>query len=446
MSVETDVERARFRGNAAIEPSGSGSDAEGRPQLLLLAPYFPPAFYGGAVQVYLGLLRHLRGFDVAVLADLCQTTARDAAGWDAGASQELGVSILRMPAFELHLPSNAAGGKMRMLAQLVAFFLTGRRAWKRALRSYKPDIVVSGQTYSAGWLTAGLWKGVPLVNYVHGEELTMQMRSRWLSGVMRRWQLRSIRRAALNIAVSDYTARLTAEVADADPAKIAVLSNFVDTARFHLPVDRDALRAGRGWSDHLIVLTLARLEQRKGIDQALRAIALLQQTGRLRGSWRYVIAGRGEEAAALRTLAHDLGLGEQVIFAGFVPDSDVVAMYQAADVFLQPNREINGDTEGFGIVFLEANACGLPVIGGIAGGTGGAIEDGVSGYRVDGDSVEAIAGALDRLANDAELRRRLGAQGAARVVENFTVEAAAARFGDMLRDVLAHTRRELTTK
>jgi phosphatidylinositol alpha-1,6-mannosyltransferase len=130
----------------------------------------------------------------------------------------------------------------------------------------------------------------------------------------------------------------------------------------------------------------------------------------------------------LKTLVETLGISHRVMFYGFVQDDDVQKMYEAADIFLQPNRDIDGDTEGFGIVFLEASACGTPVIGGTAGGTADAIAEGVSGYRVDGESVDDIAGALRRLIDNPELRRRLGKNGAMRVAELFTVERATAEF------------------
>jgi phosphatidylinositol alpha-1,6-mannosyltransferase len=184
-----------------------------------------------------------------------------------------------------------------------------------------------------------------------------------------------------------------------------------------------------------VVLTLARLEPRKGIDQALRALAVLDKAGRLPANCIYVIAGRGRLEQQLRALSEELGLSERVLFYGFVPDADVAALYEAADIFIQPNRDIEGDTEGFGIVFLEASACGLPVIGGCAGGTADAIAEGISGFRVDGESVHEISAALGTLIDDPELRGTLGRQGASRVASLFTVERAASEFEGLLMRV-----------
>ena len=416
-----------------------------RPKLLFLAPYFAPACYGGVVQVYLGLLERLRGFDVTVLADHQQSTVEQTDQWDAWAARELKLRVRRLHAFELHLsrPHSGLGSLVSPWlngASTLRFFCDGRRSWKSLIRHLQPDLVVCGGTYSAGWLTVSLPRSVPLINYIHGEELTMEMRSRFLTRYMRRVQMRSIRRAALNITVSEYSAKLTQTLADVDASKVTILPNFVDTKRFYPSQQREMLRLRRGWTKSCILLTIARLERRKGIDHALRALALLRDQGRIADDWTYVIAGRGEQQQSLEMLVQPLKLTDYVSFFGFVPESDLAKLYQAADMFVQPNREINGDTEGFGIVFLEASACGLPVVGGTAGGTAEAIEDGVSGYRVDGESVDAIASAMERLMTDAALRAKRGRQGAARVLSHFRVEHAAARFEELLHGVLADAR------
>jgi phosphatidylinositol alpha-1,6-mannosyltransferase len=102
------------------------------------------------------------------------------------------------------------------------------------------------------------------------------------------------------------------------------------------------------------------------------------------------------------------GLAGQVIFAGSVPDHELVAHYALGDVFIMANREMpDGETEGFGLVFLEANACGVPVIAGNAGGSVDAVTDQLNGLLVDGDDSEAIARAIVSLFQDGTLRQRL---------------------------------------
>jgi phosphatidyl-myo-inositol dimannoside synthase len=410
---------------------------ERQPLLLFVAPYFPPVNYGGVVQVYLELLRRVSGYRIVVVGDRHGDSEELRQEWDAAAPRNFGFEMRRIEAFELHLKkSDSRAGRvtksLRQGAAAAAFLLRGRREWRALLRELQPDVVICGGTYSAGWLMRQLPSSVPLVNYLHGEELTMRFVPRLLMPWMRRRQMQSIRRAKRNIAVSSYTARLVESLRGDASERIDLLPNFVDVHRFKVSGKRKELREELGWSDRLVLLTLARLEPRKGIDQALRALARLHKEERMPFNWMYVIAGGGVERASLENFAVELGIENHVRFYGFVPDGEVPILYEAADLFLQPNREINGDTEGFGIVFLEANACGLPVIGGIAGGTADAIEDGVSGLRVDGDSVEAIADAVYSLVWNRSLRERMGAQGAARVRENFTVERAVADFSRIL--------------
>ncbi len=418
----------------------SADPADQQPLLLFVAPYFPPGYYGGVVQVYLGLLERLEGYRVVVVTDRQNTTAEDQAAWDEQAAKNLHFTVKRIGAFEFHLnPDPAKRQRHTILAsaqQIAEFFSRGRHQWKHLLAELRPDLVLCGGTYSAGWLMQYVPHSTPLINYVHGEELTMQLRPRLVMAYMRRKQMHCLRKATLNIAVSTYTAELVKTLANISNERIEVLPNFVDTNRFRISGNRAEFRKKFGWESTLVLLSLARLEPRKGIDQALRALALLQEEGRLPEKWTYVIAGQGKERAALETLSQNLGISHHVVFQGFVPDQQVPELYEAADIFLQPNRDIDGDTEGFGIVFLEASACGVPVIGGKAGGTANAIEENVSGYRVDGDAVPEIAAAIAKLVNNPELRASLGSEGAKRVATQFTVEKTVALFQQMLQKSL----------
>ena len=406
-----------------------------RPRLLFIAPYFPPAYYGGVVQVYLGLLRRLSEFDVLVVSDRHGLDTDQLLRFDAESSERYGFKMARIGSFEFRLKDGERSMPERLRA-LGRFFLKGRKEWAQLIGKYKPDLILCGGTYAAGWLM-GLRSGTtPLVNYLHGEELTMKVGPVLLRPIMRRFQMRCLRSADLNIAVSRYTAELLGRMADVPSERITVLPNFVDTERFKVSGERPRSRVLRDLAGLFVILSLARLDPRKGIDQALRALALLDERRELPDGWMYVIAGRGKEEERLRELTTQLGMTQHVRFYGFVEDTDLLALYEAADVFLQPNRDIDGDTEGFGIVFLEASACGVPVIGGIAGGTADAIEEGVTGFRVDGDSIPAIAHAILRLSSDSELRQQMGAQGAAMVASQFGLDQAAARFEDLLRGVM----------
>lgn len=403
------------------------------PVLLFVAPYFAPGYHGGVVQIYLGLLRQFRGFRIVVVADNWNVNSEMAQAWDGMASESLGFVVERLDAFEFHLPRarSSVAKACLLLPSLMRFFARGRKQWKALCKKYAPSVIVCGGTYSAGWLMPANSSDARLVNYVHGEELTMPVAPAFLQPVMRAYQRRSLRDAAMNIAVSRYTADLIAQISD----RVTVLPNFIDHDRFHVSGRREELRADYGWRDKKVLLTVARLEPRKGIDRALRALARLKEHGDLQSDWRYVIAGKGTELVALRRLTSELGLDDVVEFLGFVSDEDLPGCYEAADVFLQPNRNLNGDTEGFGVVFLEAAACGLPVIGGVAGGTGDAIDHGRNGLLVDGESVAEIADAIALLMSDDELRHRFRVHGL-EWASRFDVEKGRSGFKKILMQVM----------
>ncbi|QEE28606.1 glycosyltransferase family 4 protein [Terriglobus albidus] len=404
------------------------------PLLLFAAPYFAPAYHGGVVQIYLGLLTRLKRYRVIVVGDRSNTSLMALEEWDTLAKQRYGLDVERIDAFEFHMGDRKMGPLGR-LVQLARFLRHGRRQWQELCKKYSPDAVVCGGTYSAGWLMKNLPRRTALVNYIHGEELTMAVKPRFLAPYMHYWQHRCIRRADMNLSVSSYTAHLVSRMTGAPVEKSKILSNFIDLNRFYISGKRAELRAGYGWQEKTVLLTVARLEKRKGIDQVLRGLDVLRRQEKLSSSWRYVIGGKGPERDALVQLVKELELTEYVEFLGFVPDEDLPGLYESADVFVQPNREINGDTEGFGVVFLEANACGLPVIGGEAGGTADAIGHGRTGFRVNGELVYEIAAAISILMENDELRTRLGQQ-AVEWAANFDVNKAVHRFENLMDEAL----------
>jgi phosphatidylinositol alpha-1,6-mannosyltransferase len=133
------------------------------------------------------------------------------------------------------------------------------------------------------------------------------------------------------------------------------------------------------------------------------------------------------------------GLGDRFHLLGRVPDEDLAAVYGAADVFAMCCRERWGglEAEGFGIVFLEAAACGLPAVAGRSGGAWEAVEDGGTGFVVDPLDAGAVAGALGRLLGDPELRRTMGVRARARAGTSFAYDGLAARLEPLARGDLS---------
>ncbi len=168
-----------------------------------------------------------------------------------------------------------------------------------------------------------------------------------------------------------------------------------------------------------VILTLCRLEPRKNLTGALRGAAIARARG---VDFRYTIAGRGPDFAAVQALVATLGLGDVVTLAGFVPTADVPALYAAADIFLHPQLTIDHgrDFEGFGIAIADAMLAGCAAIIGREGASHELAEDGVSGLIVDGRSDAAIADAICRLASDAAARSAMAARGHDRIAAHMT--------------------------
>ncbi|MHB1054197.1 MAG: glycosyltransferase family 4 protein, partial [Thiobacillus sp.] len=197
----------------------------------------------------------------------------------------------------------------------------------------------------------------------------------------------------------------------------------VDVSVFRPGLDVSGLRESLGIRPgDKLVFSVGRLSRRKGFDQMIRAVA------QLRGEdipVRYVIAGIGEDADYLDGLIAEHNMQGVVHRIGAVSEADLPRWMNTCDVFAMPNREINGDNEGFGMVFIEAAACGKPSLAGKSGGTGSAVLDGETGFRVDADKIQNVVAALHQLLMDNDLRSTLGKAAQARVYMQFSWEAVA---------------------
>jgi phosphatidylinositol alpha-1,6-mannosyltransferase len=221
------------------------------------------------------------------------------------------------------------------------------------------------------------------------------------------------------IAVSNYTRELLEEMG-VNSNKILVLHNSIDVNEYNLEIDVDDVKNRYGLKDKRVILTVARLVKRKGHDVVLRAVSELKDSYR---DLVYVITGDGEYRENLVELARKLGIGDRVIFTGFVSNKEELQkLYKVCDIFIMPSREEGGDVEGFGISFLEANLYGKPVIGGRSGGVGEAIVDGVTGFLVDPTDVTQIVEKLKILLDDPVLARKMGEEGRKRVLDEFNLE------------------------
>jgi len=181
------------------------------------------------------------------------------------------------------------------------------------------------------------------------------------------------------IAISDHAYEQLTTSYRLDEDEVEMIPHGVDTDWFY-PREEQHPAVDDG---ETTLLYVGRLGARKGLDLALRALAEADDP-----DVEFLIAGTGRHEGSLRDLARELGIAEQVRFLGYVPDEELPVLYSSADVFVLPSRY-----EGFGLVVLEAMACGTPVIGADAGGIPTAIEDGRTGMTIQRD-VESFTQAL----------------------------------------------------
>jgi phosphatidylinositol alpha-1,6-mannosyltransferase len=379
----------------------------GHAEILLIANNFPPV-RGGSAAVYSNVALAARG-RVAVLAPrINYVQGLPLIGWREH-DRHAPYTVTRLAL--LRTTIGQAGGhwsRIRLLTAdvkiraLVVFQLI------RALAGRRIRAVCIGELLASNWIIQ-LLRYVPrlrVVVYVHGEEITTDDH---YDPTARR------RRGALLaadriIVVSRFTRQaVLALIGTQYAGRVVMIENGVDTHKFSPGPPSADLRSCYMLGGEFVFITVCRLLEKKGVDHTLRAFAGVVAA---HPACRLLIVGTGPYEQSLRALSDELGLSDSVIFAGAVADDELVHHYRLADVFVMPNRALeNGDTEGFGVVFLEANACGLPVIGGLDGGTGDAVRDGWNGVLVDGRSVSAIEDAMMRLHDDAGLRVRLAEGG-----------------------------------
>lgn len=308
------------------------------------------------------------------------------------------------------------------LVMYLKFFV---KALSVALR-HKIDAVHAGRVLPeglVGLIVARLFRK-PVVIYAHGEEITT-----WRQSGKFKTMVFTYRHADIVIANSDFTRDELRKIGVKDK-KIELISPGVDIERFRPGLETTDLKESIGISEfQKLILSVGRLSRRKGFDMVIRSIPSLLDNNL---DVHYALIGIGEDKDYLEVLAEEKGVTNRVHFLGHVTVEDLPRWYNASDVFAMPNREINGDTEGFGMVFLEAAACGKPAIAGISGGTGSAVVHGITGLRIDGASEGMLLESLIKLLTNESYAAEVGSAAKQRATENYSWEVVASKTKSLL--------------
>lgn len=205
----------------------------------------------------------------------------------------------------------------------------------------------------------------------------------------------------------------------------------IDTEHFAPHDGATELRASLGLADKKVIVSVGRLVHRKGQDVLIEAVATISRSV---PEVHLLLIGEGPYKEKLVRLIESLGLEDRVTFIGRVRYQDLPRYICVGDIFAMPSRSrLAGlEVEGLGIVYLEASACGLPVVGGNSGGAPDAVQEGVSGYSVDGTSVDEVAARVTTLLSDLPFALTLGAQGRAWAIKEWRWEIWSEKFKELL--------------
>ena len=303
----------------------------------------------------------------------------------------------------------------RMLRSILLYIYT-----KQIVKKENINLLVCGQPMIIGFIGLVFKKQfkIPYHVWVYGGEILKFKGNKILLGMLRV----ILNNADKIISNSSFTAQVFRDL-NIDVAKIVIVSPAVDIEQFRPGIDISDLVREYDLEKKKTIMTVGRLVPRKGNDTIIKCLKrVIEKIPNV----VYLIIGEGPNKQNLEVLVKELGLRENVIFAGYVSDEDLPKYYNLCDLYVLPNRETGDfDTiEGFGITFVEAGACGKPVIGGRSGGTSDSILDGVTGVLVEPQDEEMLVNRIIELLVNHELANRLGSQGRERVFEKFRWEVS----------------------
>jgi len=286
---------------------------------------------------------------------------------------------------------------------------------KREIKKKNIDQVLVGQIWPLGWITYLVSKVIKIKYSIilHGtifSSAIQQKRKRYFI-------IKILKKAEKIICANSYTASTVPNYTK-NLDRIHVVNPGISIETNKKNSDRRIQETIKKFNikNKYILLSVGRLVKRKGFDYVLTA---LPKVLNLVPNLVYVVIGSGEDEERLKALVKEMNLNNQVIFLNNVDDEEKQAWYSICDCFIMPSRVIEGDYEGFGIVYLEANLAGKPVIAGRSGGIQDVVKDGINGLLVNPESIDEICETIVKLAHDKDLRNKLGDNAKKFVVENF---------------------------
>jgi phosphatidylinositol alpha-1,6-mannosyltransferase len=301
----------------------------------------------------------------------------------------------------------------------------------RLLKAQAPDLIHFGDLCPPGVISLCLkfLLGYPYLAYCHGDE-NAQIDQRRFQPVVRD---QIYQQAAAVVAANEFARQGLIRIGVPE-ARIHKITPGVDLERFHPAIPNQELAKQLCLTGKTVLLTVARLVPKKGHRAVLKAVARINRDF---PDLKYLIVGEGPERHGLESLTKELGLSQVVNFLGNVPNERLPEFYNLCDVFVMANgRTLEGDIETFGMVFVEANAVGKPVVAGRCGGATEAVIDGSTGLLVDPEDIDQLEAALKLVLSNKELREKLGSAGLRRAQVDFDWKSRAKALHQVSQDIL----------
>ena len=381
--------------------------------IVLATSNFPP-LSGGISRYLFQIMRFLP-------SDLVRVIALPTPGWqDFDEKQDFSIRRLRLPPnWSLSNDTNK---------YLAPFY------FKELLRERDAEIVLCGQAYHSlilpSWLIQKL-TGKPYGIFTYGLDLLRPQTRRY------KWFFNKLLQSANIVFADSHAAASIGQNLGVKQHQIHVVHPTIESKELHSRITANEIRLRHGLDGKKCILSVGRLVERKGFDTVIRALPMILHEVPIA---HYLIVGSGPLEDHLKSMVEELGLEEHVTFVGYVSDEELAAYYMASDVFAMISREIpdEGDLEGFGIVYLEANLLGKPVVAGRSGGVVDAVLHEQTGLLVNPICIEEIAQGIIRMLINPELAKMLGENGRERVLSEFNGRVAAKKVLDVLKDNISN--------
>ena len=294
---------------------------------------------------------------------------------------------------------------------------------RKTIKKEKIEHIIVGHILPLGTVTYFLTKffKIPYSVVLHGMDFAYTQKTKRKKKISKKILIK----AKNIICANSFTASLVKNILK-DKDKVYIVNPGIDIYVAHNTQHITQIRKKYNLEGKIVLFSLGRLVKRKGFDTVLETLPEAQKSV---PNLVYVIAGEGPDKVYLKEKSRGVN---NVIFLGKINDNDKWAWLKNCDIFIMPTRNIEGDFEGFGIVYLEASLMRKPIIAGKSGGVEDAVKNSYSGILVDPGNKSRLTEVIVRLAQDQELRQKLGEQGRERAINEFNWQKKAEKFYNII--------------